>query len=491
MTKLTIPVSTQVFKRFTGGKKPIGHVHKIWNIFNNKSLLPSTTSSLNNIINTTQSKVDYNTKSSVPIEKKTPQISTCTTQTTDIFHEAKQKGIDYQTYNKSIQTQTLTKVEEQVCLIESYEERDIVSGLATLTPKEMALINEDSALGKEFRSYLIKLQLKPIFHFFENEKKISLDDLLKDGFKNFWGFSKHFEVSKELSKQIGDRFIVLLQSTLIRWFNNRDFDYNTLKKFCKENINYDSFKEINDNKMMLFIEIANIYHFQALLKKNNLDNFIFYLANPNKLSEMPVYFLPLESKHQTSQKHSDCLIGEKDLIKDFYRIYYDIKSYLTMDMEHRRFCLFPACDRLYIKLYNDMRIGLQRNFHKGDNVKELYNKITFLKQQDLSYKERFKEALNILVQAAFDTRHININPSIAIDSGYDQLFDDKYTSDLEKIIQKFAVSEESKEFLTKIFKSGSTINKEENGRTLEQFLKIIFLDDSDVIVTNFKSITLS
>lgn len=383
---------------------------------------------------------------------------------------------------------------EKPLLIASYPYKDYVSGLMTLTQAEQTLLNLDTPLGQEFREFLLKLLCKVNFSFFRNKEEI-LAQRLKKAFEIIYKKTNRLKMSQQLEKIIGERIIPFTQNFIVITWNNYKFDYDTLKNFCKEydELKLNCFEGMTNIKILTFSEATNIKIFIELLKKFKIENYSFFLTEPENISKLPLYFSNIESLEQTGQKNADVLIGNNkdeynNVTQHYHKIYYDIKSFvLAMDVDKCRFSLFHGSKKLYDRLFNDILTNLKRNFDKNLEFRELFTIAQSIKKKThLSSNEKYIELLGILVNMIFIDNSSNIKPSFCIDAGEESDFDLFLTLEIITKIKEFARTQEAKDILLAMFPKIPLIDNKTNIENLLTFFEKV----SPTLYDNFKDVIL-
>ena len=336
-----------------------------------------------------------------------------------------------QANNKKLQADLLNeKSAQQLFLPPTFQKKNFISGLLTLTPKQNALLIEESPLGAEFRKILCTFYLKVCSNF---SKGNTIEECITEGFKNVFGYSKALNMSSELKEVLGGKEGTLIQHFGTIYWCDKDFTYKLLKKLCdKEGIFCDTF----ENSPVKFITMVELLHAKRLQDHTQLHSKTqvqYHLMEPEGLAKSKFFFNPTISKEQTGQKHSDLLVI-KDFEKpaqDVIKFYIDIKSYVTLSVYVSRFSLFPvneANKKVVGKYLNNLITSLQKYIHENnlkDNpkMKEAYKALIEIRNNEPKIGDAYKKAMAYIAKIKYETGYEDLNIGLALDAGIDLDFD--------------------------------------------------------------------
>lgn len=336
-----------------------------------------------------------------------------------------------QANNNKLQADLLNeKSAQQLFLPPTFQKKNFISGLLTLTPKQNALLIEESPLGAEFRKILCTFYIKVCFNF---SKGNTIEECITEGFKNVFGYSKALKMSLELKEVLDGKEGTFIQHFGTIYWCDRDFTYKLLKKLCdKEGIFCDTF----ENSPVNFITMVELFHAKRLQDYTQLHGKTpvqCHLIEPEGLAKLKFFFNPIISKEQTGQKHSDLLIVKnfEKPAQDVVKFYIDIKSYVTLSVYVSRFSLFPvneANEKVIFKYMNNLLTSFQKyikenNLNQEHNISISYKKLLTIKKTTSNILVAYKETMAYLAKIKYEQDYENLNISLALDAGIDLNFD--------------------------------------------------------------------
>ena len=369
-----------------------------------------------------------------------------------------------------------------------------LSGLFTLSDKERELLTENSLLGKELRTVLLTYFVK-VIHNFCNNKDLTLEQLLEQGFNNLFGAIDSIHLSKELSNIMGHKIIPIIQHFTTIFWGNRHFTFKTLEILNKQGVKCESYEE-QGYRIMTILELNILNKVILLLPEYVRLRTDFYLVNSEALGKLPIFFNEVVCKTHTGQRNADLLIlTNNDKPIDFdSKYYYDIKSYVEVGFDKRRLSLFQPNNKTFKMLINDIFVNLKRIIHdnkleKNHVISKLYKNIQDHKSTSENPSDLYHKIIKSLANVMFDKQYLLLKISISLDVGKDITFDNIYDVILK---EKISILANDIEKLEKLFPKTSTIEINENETTIKAIITEIFPEEMrKTILDNFQTIVLN